>query len=178
MSDGRPTLEGVLDPSFVSTAGQLDIAALRRRRDEAREEEEVLSFVRRWLHGKMDILRSELVRRRDGSGPDDLIERLTATLGEGASGGSRGARSGMPSERLQTLGGQAVADIDSSDDLARLPDLTTEQIEALVQRLVSEERRVSEQRRKVHHVIDELAAELTRRYRSGSASVDDILGGR
>lgn len=174
-SHDRRGLDHALDPAFLEELEGLDLSEVRSRRDLAREEEEILSFVRRWLHGKLDILRSELIRRRDRE-QGDIMSRLSAILSEGVSGSGRGARSGMPSERIQTLGHRAVEQLVSQDHLARLPDLDDAEIEEIIERLVSEERIVSDQRRQLHKVIDELSTELSKRYRTGSASVEDILG--
>lgn len=64
--------------------------------DELCEEEEWLSFKRRILHGKIDILRAELVERlkyKREKGESIIssadIERLTEILAKGVSGVSR-----------------------------------------------------------------------------------------
>lgn len=64
--------------------------------DELCEEEERLSFKRRILHGKIDILRAELVERlkyKREKGESIIssadIERLTEILAKGVSGVSR-----------------------------------------------------------------------------------------
>ena len=60
---GQRRIDRVLDPRFVAGVGRLDLAELRSRREEAD-----VSFLRRLLQGRLDILRAELVRRyRDGS---------------------------------------------------------------------------------------------------------------
>jgi hypothetical protein len=63
-----------------------------------------------------------------------------------------------------------------SGTLAALPELAVEEIAALEERLAALERAVSDRRRLLFDRIDAMAAELTRRYRSGEASVDALLG--
>lgn len=142
---------------------ELSTADLRRRLTERRAEEDRVSYERRVLQGRMDILRDEL-ERRGRSEHGDLIDRLTEIIAQ-APGGSRGARARMPT---------SVEPTDPSDEaagvLARLPDLSVEEIQDLVERFEAEERRISERRREMFTVIDALEAELVRRYKEGSAS--------
>jgi hypothetical protein len=69
-------------PDFAT----LDDAELRRLIDEHVHEEEEISYRRRLLHGRIDILRAELVdriKRRHGSDETQLavdIDRLTEIL--------------------------------------------------------------------------------------------------
>jgi hypothetical protein len=65
--------------------GSLSDAELKKLKDDLEAEEHELSFQRRILHGKIDILRAEIVARLKESGGrrvlDDLdVERLTAIL--------------------------------------------------------------------------------------------------
>ena len=65
--------------------GTLSDAELKKLKDDLEAEEHELSFQRRILHGKIDILRAEIVARLKESGGrrvlDDLdVERLTAIL--------------------------------------------------------------------------------------------------
>jgi hypothetical protein len=55
----------------------------------------------------------------------------------------------------------------SEDHLARLPDLSDSEIAEIVQRVEELEHHLSEQRHRVHEVIDTLEAELAGRYKSG-----------
>jgi CheY-like chemotaxis protein len=55
---GQRRIDRVLDPGFVAGVGQLDLAELHARREEAEEAD--ISFLRRLLQGRLDILRAEL----------------------------------------------------------------------------------------------------------------------
>ena len=67
---GQRRIDRVLDPGFVAGVGELDLATLRSRREEAEAEEADISFLRRLLQGRLDILRAELVRRSAGGEQD------------------------------------------------------------------------------------------------------------
>jgi hypothetical protein len=169
-------LERVLDPSYVDALSGVASPELRRRKSEAWDVEDELSYQRRILHGQLDILTAELEGRRDADGSaQETIERLKGVLARGPGGGSRGARVRLSSRTADRA--DAARDMVSKAFLGRLPDMGVEEIEATVARLVAEERSLNEQRSGVHHVIDALEAELIDRYKAGVASADDLLGG-
>jgi len=65
--------------------GSLDDAALKGLIDELEQQEREVSYQRRLLHGKIDILRAELVARLQKSGGRSVldevdVERLTEIL--------------------------------------------------------------------------------------------------
>ena len=165
----------LLDPEFLADVESLPTSDLRSRRDECRELEGELSYARRLLQGKIDILAAELKRRSEGGDPDtgDLISRLPSILADEprSSGAMRLLDSELPrnagkyrrqTERLAT----EPADIESS---------TPEELSAMVEELAREERKVSEQRRQAQRIIDGLNAELVRRYRKGDEDPSALL---
>ncbi|MGH7859495.1 MAG: hypothetical protein ACREQY_19395, partial [Candidatus Binatia bacterium] len=74
--DSRRRLDEVLEAGFVAGIGDLTDDELRRRLRLAREEEDDLSYVRRRLHGMLDILRAELEARQSGRGTVRSIDAL------------------------------------------------------------------------------------------------------
>jgi hypothetical protein len=165
----RLRLDKLLDPSFVSDLGGTADDELRTRLRESREEEEELSYVRRLLHGRLDILKAELEARKGGRGTTHALEVLHEALSEGLVASHRGARAPIATRVAGWAGRRRTERIVSDDHLARLPDLDAGQIEDVIERATSEERRVSEDRRRLHAVIDSLEAELANRYRAGLA---------
>ena len=85
---GQRRIDRVLDPRFVAGVGRLDLAELRARREEAEAEEADISFLRRLLQGRLDILRAELVRRSRGGEQNvaGLLAGLPAILTDDAPG--------------------------------------------------------------------------------------------
>ena len=63
MTQARRRTDEILDPAFASDLGGLPSEDLRRRLSDSWDIEGELSYVRRLLHGKLDILRAELVNR-------------------------------------------------------------------------------------------------------------------
>lgn len=142
-------------------------------RDDCRAEEAVLSFERRMLHGRMDILRAELARRTDEKG-GSLIERLHEILQDDRVP-SRGAMPGPDPVLDFDRPKRRVEKLISDDTLANMGSLDAEELERIIGLLSDAEREVSESRRQVLRVLDSLNAEIARRYKSGEADTADVL---
>ncbi|AUG79080.1 hypothetical protein CFP65_4330 [Kitasatospora sp. MMS16-BH015] len=164
----------------------LRLAELRLLRRDALEQEADLSYLRRLLQGRTDILRAELARR-DAPGPESapatapaeelLLDRLPAILADAPASVRRPARHltlGPPrGERYQREADELMGDVQLAD-LAAHP---TAELLAAVERLAVHEREVSGRRQRLQRTADDCGAEITRRYREGEARVDDLLTG-
>ncbi len=60
--------------------------------------------------------------------------------------------------------------------LADLPSVDDDRLHAMTDELAAFERKVSQHRQDLFERIDALQAEITRRYKTGEASVDTLLG--
>jgi hypothetical protein len=174
MSDGDSRTERVLHPEFVRDLEALPLEEVRRRRDEAFAEREFQSYLRRLVQVRLDILSAEAERRRTGTPPQPLVDRLTAVMGEGPLGG-------RPSR------GEALRDALSEDDLAeaerqadqwaggaalaRPETLEDRELEEALKRLRKGERAVSARRAAVLRVHDRLQEEVKRRYREDPSGI-------
>lgn len=172
-------LAHVLDEGYLGDLTARPIEAVRAMRSECDELETGLSMLRRVVQGRLDIVGLELRRRREGGRPGDLAA-LIEQLPEVLAGRSRSDGPGRLPARFTPAEPDAAlqAEVDGiADDSAMrsLPDLDDERLEALAESLAELERRVSAQRHELHHRIDALQAELVRRYRSGEASVEELL---
>lgn len=163
-------------PSADPTApdvGALDLAALRALRRDAQQEEADFSYLRRMLHGRIDILQAELRRR---GGPDaPVVDRLSEILADGPSRVRTSARHvtlGTPlTEPVRRLAEEMLAEVELSDLAAR----TDPELDAAMTRLLRHEHLVSRRRQALQHTIDGSSAEIARRYRDGEARVEDLL---
>ncbi len=146
---------------------------LRDRLRAARREESQVSYERRLLHGKIDVLRSEVRARIDKTGEaaegDDglqaLLGRLTDVL----------VHKGPPpiEAELAELGpdeevAPEPAPVDEADELPAFDSLADDELRGLVRALVQRERDVSARRRELHGILDGLRSEhvsrLQKRY--------------
>ncbi|MFC9588071.1 AmfC protein [Streptomyces yangpuensis] len=161
------------DQGPTAPATALGLPELRALRRDAQRDEADLSYVRRLLQGRIDILRAELARRTDPEAP--VVDRLSVILADAPSRRSASARHvtlGTPhSEEYRVLAAEMLADVELSDLEAR----TDGELLDGMGRLVRYEQQVSRRRQQLQRTADECSAEITRRYREGEAQVDDLL---
>ena len=178
--NGRRRIDRVLAEDFAAGLADLDITELRERRREAEQEEADLSYVRRMLQGRMDILRAELARRAGGeeTAGEEVVDHLAQVLGDSTrSDHGLGRFLRVEPSRVdehRRLVEQVIADVGISDVTGRSDDELRESLA----RLETFEHTVSEERQRVQKVMDRLTTEVAERYKSGAASVDDLLAER
>jgi len=173
---GRRRIDRVLAPDYVADLTQLDLTEVRARRDDAAQEETDLSYLRRLLHGRIDIVRAEQKRRAEG-GSSSVVERLAEILADNAVGtvpAGSGRHQPLEPSRAEAHRRHVEALVSDADlsDVASLPD---ERLDLALRTYVGEEASVSQRRREVQKVVDLLNDEIAGRYRAGSASVDQLL---
>ncbi|WP_333737021.1 RsiG family protein [Streptomyces sp. IBSBF 2806] len=158
----------------VHELGGLSLPELRTLRRDAQRDEADLSYVRRLLQGRIDILRAELARRSP-TGAASVVERLSEILTDAPARHRSSARHvtlGTPhSEEYRRLAADMLADVELSDLGAR----TDPELHEAMGRLVRYEQQVSSRRQRLQRTADESGAEITRRYREGEAQVEDLL---
>ncbi len=172
---GNRRIDRVLAEGYLEGLQDLPLSEVRELRTEAEQEEVDLSFIRRMIQGRMDILRAEL-NRRDGVSTGTLVEGLAAILADEPRAPARGlgrhttvepSRADSHRRYVEAL----VADVDLSDVGARSAD----ELAHAMRTLSDEEQVLSGKRRAVQEVMDACGAEITRRYRDGEANVDTLL---
>ncbi len=161
--------------------GALRLPELRRLRRTSQQDEADLSYLRRLLQGRIDILRAELARRLHARAPEAaapdpaIVERLSEILADAPSTHRSSARHvtlGTPhGEEYRLLAAEMLAEVELSDLDAR----TDEELHTAMGRLVRHEQQVSRRRQALQRTADDCSAEIARRYREGEAQVDDLL---
>ncbi|MCP4309252.1 MAG: hypothetical protein GY788_31130 [bacterium] len=126
----------------------------------------------------MDLLAFEL-RRRSGEETRTLIEALPDILSDGSADGPSHflVPKSLPVELpdVPFEGRRPIDKVLGDDFLTHLPDLETPELEEIQLILTEAEARISEQRRNVYDVLEQLTGEVARRYRDGLASVNELL---
>lgn len=172
---GRRRIDRVLAADYVRDLYALQLTTLRERRDEAAQEETDLSYLRRLLHARIDIVKAEQQRRLSG-GDASIVDQLATILADNALGPATGSgrhqslepsRAGEYRRRAEALVGNA--------DLSDVSSLSEEQLTQTLDSFREQEQSVSQRRREVQAVVDAFNAEIARRYASGTASVDELL---
>ncbi|MDC0770228.1 RsiG family protein [Streptomyces sp. HD] len=152
----------------------LSLPELRTLRRDAQRDEADLSYVRRLLQGRIDILRAELARRSP-AGAASVVDRLPEILTDAPARHRSSARHvtlGTPqSEEYRRLAAEMLAEVELSDLEAR----TDVELNTAMGRLVRYEQQVSRRRQRLQRTADDCSAEIARRYRDGEAQVDDLL---
>jgi hypothetical protein len=164
---GKRRIDQILTHGFAEELESLETPEVRRRRDLARAELEYLSFLRRLLQGRRDILRDELDRRRTGGGSQDVMERIVGVLSEGSRGPSRGGPPTIPvPEDEIAIARRRIEKLLADTGLSDLEELTPEKLEQAIARLAEEERTTSETRSSVMGLVDALQGEMKKRLKS------------
>lgn len=144
----------------------LTLDQLRRYRAGLTAEEDRVSYWRRLVHARLDILEA-------GAQSDDVltVEQLTRVLGDTGTGQVRrvlmSVRPEEPLPDLPVLSTMWVQEVDPHD---------VEQVETAVSLLREAERTLTDYRRALHARIDEATGELIVRYRADPASALTALG--
>jgi hypothetical protein len=175
---GRRRVDRVLAPEFLDGIDELSLDDLRIRRTDADQEEADLSYARRLLQGRIDLLRAERELRTGSSAEprqprsDTEIANTLATIlgaerrrdrGLGRHLGTVPSRVGEHRREAE----RAVADVNGSD----VSSLDDEELAEALDRLLAIETKVSRTRRQVQVVVDTLTDEIARRYMTGDVAV-------
>jgi hypothetical protein len=172
---GGAAVDELLHPGFLETATQSSMSGVRRLRRQAEQEEVNLSYTRRLLQGRLDIVRRELQRRAEDDGRSlvDLLPEILSEKGRGPAHGLGRHQTVQPSapEEYESWVNSLAPDV----DLSAITDLSDAKLEKAARALAEAESGLSERRRGVQQVMDGLAAELGRRYRDGEADVAALL---
>ena len=172
-------LEALLDPGYLGDLSTRPMDEVRSMRAACQEVETGLSLLRRLVQGRLDIVGVELQRRADGGDPGDLpdlIARLPEVLSDRthAPGVGRLPQMMTPGELPADLESE-LESIVSAGHLADLPSVDDAALRTMADQLAAFEEKVSGHRSALFERIDALQAEITRRYKTGEASVDSLL---
>lgn len=171
-------VDRVLAEEYLGDLPEKPIDDIRAMRDECRAIEDKVSFLRRMIQGRLDIVSADLRRRADGGSPVDLgtlIEQLPDILGDKGNTGGPGR---LPTGLIQPDDESLTDELDQvagPDILGHLPELSGQEVAELARRIGELERRVSVSRRGLFSRIDALNGELARRYGTGEADVAALL---
>jgi len=178
-----PELDVVTNPSFLDNLADRDMDELRAVRSRCQSLENSLSYVRRLIQGRVDIVGGELQRRRDGGDAGDtseLIGRLPDILSEGSrvQGGPGAVRPPHSLAPDPDVTAQLEAKLDAilaAEDLGDVSSIDEGALNNGLTQLNGLEDEVSDSRRRLHTVIDTVQAEVTRRYTTGEATIEGLL---
>jgi hypothetical protein len=156
-NEGGLALAEAPPPAGLSSLTLNDLRLYRRR---LAEEEEKVSYWRRLVHARVDVLEAEAHHERPLR-----LDELIRVLGDTGSGRTRTAlvnvRAADPLPDLPVLEDMWVTELDPNDAGA---------LAEAIDRLRAAERQLTEYRRALHEQLDEATAELIARYRTDPTS--------
>ena len=151
--DGTPLAEVATPPDGWA---QLSLPELRRYRRQLADEEEKVSYWRRLVHARIDVLEAEAHHERSLT-----VDELIRVLGDTGTGRSRTAlvrvRAADELPELPVLHEMWVTELDPNDGAA---------VSEAIGRLRSAEAQLTDYRRALHQRLDQATAELIARYRA------------
>jgi hypothetical protein len=174
-------LDRLLGDGYPGELRSLALDEVRSMRAECQEAETGLSYLRRLIQGRLDIVGLELRRRADGGDPGDLadiIAHLPETLADRTRAPGLGRLPHLLAPGTDDIDPALSAELDgivAEGELRDLGHVSDADLADLTAQLEELEARVSAHRRALFERIDLLQAEITRRYKSGEASVDSLL---
>ena len=172
----RRSVDRIFDPAYVENLQATPIEELRRKKAECEALEAEVSYARRLIQGKLDILRhgAERIAGGDRLGVTELVEDLPNILSDGVGGSaSRLQRVLTPANAADQR--REVERLASTADLTRLDELSSTEIQEIVERLTEAEKETSHRRRRIQAIMDQFTAEMVRRYREGQEDPTALL---
>ena len=143
----------------------LDLEQLRSYRHGLEGEEDKVSYWRRLVHARIDVLEAE-----SGTSAPLSIDDLVRVLGDTGSGRTRRAlvrfRAADPLPDLPVLSEMWVTEVDPQD---------AGEMEDALERLRTAERQLTADRRALHDRIDEATRELILRYRANPLAALTVI---
>jgi hypothetical protein len=170
---GRRRIDRIMADGYGEGIDALSLDDVRARRDECLAEREYLSYLRRLLHGRLEILRAEVEARAAGT-EIPLVDRLAAILGSDTPiGPSRGEalRLGLPEDEMNNAR-RRVERLMSSSAFSDPETMDDETLQRAIGALAEDEHEVSAARRKVMDLHDTFQEEIKRRYKDKLASAE------
>ena len=166
------------DPGYLNGLDAWPLPEVRSKRDAVNEIETGLSYMRRVVQTRLDIVAAEKRHRETGTHLDvsDPDGELKDILAENVHAPGLGRLStlmapGLLDEELE----RQMEDVLPSAKVGAVTEIADAELARAADGLADFERTVSAQRKAVFNVLDRLQEEIVRRYRDGGASVDELL---
>jgi len=158
----RDDLGRILAPDYLADVESRSIEELRQMAGESQAVGDDISYLRRQVQGRLDIVRWELDRRASGEGrssTDDLVKSLSSVLSPNVHApGHQQMVDGVEPLHLDELTEELSALV---PPVWKLPDLDGDELQALADRLGEHESEYSSLRQQVFSRTDALRATIT-----------------
>jgi hypothetical protein len=166
-----PDLQRVLEPGYLAGLADTPTDELRGKRAECTDLENGVSFVRRLVQGRLDVIVAETKRRAEGGGGNlaDLVALLPELLSDGvrAPGSGRVDQELDPPDAVVNPLTAVLDDVVGPTIMTEVAELGDDELSAAAIALRNFEERLSTSRRSLHTTIDSLNNDLARRIAAG-----------
>jgi hypothetical protein len=176
VAGGNRRIDKVLAEDYLAGLAELPMADVRSLRDEAGQEETDLSYLRRLLQGRIDIVGAALAGHGAGDG-HQLVADLPRILAEAQRKPARGLGRFQAVEPSNAGSTRRLEEQIASIDVTDVEERDETSLRGLLDELQEAETRISERRRAVQDVFDAASEEIIGRYREGRADVAELLRG-
>ena len=166
--------EALLPAALLGRLAELSTAELRERREACELAEEAVSYARRLLQGRLDLLRAELAGR-DSDDAADLLASLPTILSSDQGSASDPLKARSVRLRVPADAEAYEAAIDAILAERAVDEADVDELARLTRQLTDYERELSSVRRALFDRIDALRDELAARYKDGRADVSELL---
>jgi hypothetical protein len=173
-------LERLFATDYLDAVDERALDDVRTMRAECQEAETVVSYLRRVVQGRLDVVHSFIDHHNTGQSVGDLdavVEDLSSIIGSGPARPQGYGR--LPSQMSPDMEKadltREIDDVLDADGIGKLPTMTEGELRSLAERLTVIEQRISDERRTLHERIDALQAEIVSRYKTGDVNPDDLL---
>jgi len=159
----------MLDEGYLDDLPAKPIDAVRAMHEECMEVETELSYVRRLAQARIDIVNAELERRAAGGSLEDLVARLPTILAHDTPRADP-AHSRLPHHLAPSMDiawRRGLEHLVTDATLVNLPTISDDDLRETLEQLHTLEREMSERRRALHGVTDQIELDLAERYRVG-----------
>ena len=156
---------------------QRSLSDLRDERSRLQADDDRVSYARRAVQSRLDIVRAEQDRRAHGADADadgDVTGGLRRVLSQQLTGGPARPPRDDGADIATSTEMRRLDEVCAAGGFSHLAELDDASVAALEADLAQLEREVSSDRRERFARIDALSGELVRRYRDGAADIDGV----
>jgi len=154
---------------------QMSLSDLRDERVRLQADDDRVSYARRAVQSRLDIVRAEQDRRAHGADADaDVTGGLRRVLSQHLTGVPARPPRDDGADIASSVEVRRLDEVCAAGGFSHLAELDDASVAALEADLAQLEREVSSDRRERFARIDALSGELVRRYRDGAADIDGV----
>lgn len=177
----RRRLDRILAEDYLAGLPARSTGEIRRMRHACQEEETEVSFVRRCLQGKLDIIRSEAQRRRDAPNSSGTVHPLLGVL-PSILGDAHTARRPLRFRVTRPVAPRSLNHhrreferFANQPVFSQPAERSADELIELAEAIAAHERELSTLRSDLHARIDALQNELASRYINGQTTISEVL---